>query len=292
MSFPKGMKKFMKEPLTTIAEKIKDADALFIGAGAGLSAAAGFEYGGATFQKYFSYLTDKYGVNDMYSAGFAPFESEEEFWGYWALAIYLNRYKDGAKPLYKEILNLVKDKDYFVLTTNVDHQFQLSGFDKERLFYTQGDYGLFQSEDPSDQKTYDNEEWVRSVLPHIDPVTHKIPTSMLPRTEDGKKMVMNLRCDESFVEDKGWHQACRRYYSFLDKVRDKKVVYLELGVGMNTPGIIKYPFWKYTYQNFHAFYICINKGEAYCPKEIEKRSLCVDGDLDEIIPKLVDSSNN
>lgn len=282
----------MKDYLTTIAEKLKEADAVLIGGGAGLSTAAGFEYGGTNFQKYFSYMTEKYGVRDMYSAGFAPFYDLEEFWGYWALAIYLNRYKEGAKPLYKDLLKLVKDKDYFILTTNVDHQFQLAGFDKERLFYTQGDYGLFQSENPSDGKTYDNEEWVRKVLPYIDPVTHKIPSSMIPMTKDGKRMITNLRCDENFVEDEGWHQACKRYYSFMDKVRNKKVLYLELGVGMNTPVIIKYPFWKYTYQNFHSFYICINKGDAYCPEEIQKRSLCVNADINEVVEGLLAEKKN
>lgn len=269
-----------------IKDKIEQADAVMIGAGAGLSTAAGFEYGGKTFLDNFAYMKEKYNVSDMYMAGFAPFEDEEEYWGYWAKMIYLERYKDGAKPLYKKLLEYFKDKNYFVLTTNVDHQFQLAGFNKQRLFYTQGDYGLFQSTDTKDRNTYDNEEMVMEMMKNTDPITHKIPTSLIPYTPYGKKMIPNLRCDDSFVEDKGWYEAQERYHKFRAKYMWGNIVYLELGVGYNTPGIIKYPFWKDTYENSRAFYICINKGDVSCPDEIKDRAICVDGDIGEVLKNL------
>lgn len=279
----------MREAYEEAARRIKASEAILIGAGAGLSAAAGFEYGGKTFHDNFAYMERKYGAHDMYSAGFAPFEDEEEFWGYWAKMIYLNRYEGGAKPLYQDLLSIVKCKDYFVLTTNVDHQFQKAGFDKGRLFYTQGDYGLFQSTDPKDRRTYDNEKMVREMLAHTDPVTHKIPSSLIPRSPDGHKLTTNLRCDDSFVEDEGWKEAQRRYVSFVESHSKGKLLLLELGVGYNTPVWIKFPFWRYTAENPDAFYICINRGEAACPNEIAARSLCIDGDINEAIESIKSS---
>ena len=265
-----------------IKEHIKNADVVLIGAGAGLSAAAGFEYGGNYFLENFADIHEKYGYTDMYSAGFHNFYSSEEKWGYWARFIYLQRYKEGAKPLYKRLFDIVKDKDYFVLTTNVDHQFQLAGFDKNRLFYTQGDYGLFQCSVPCHNKTYDNESAVIKMLANIK--DGFIPTELIPKCPVcGKEMSMNLRSDDKFVEDEGWHKAAANYSDFIEKNKDKKLLLLELGVGWNTPAVIKYPFMRMAYQFKNARYICINKGENYIPEEIKNKSIVIDDDIATLI---------
>lgn len=218
----------------------------------------------------------------MYSAGFYPFETLEEYWAYWSRHIYLNRYQTLPNRVYDELLSLVKEKDYFVLTTNVDHCFQKAGFDKKRLFYTQGDYGLFQCSVPCCQETYDNETTVRNMLSAQKDM--QIPTSLLPICPHcGNPMSMNLRSDETFVEDEGWHEAARRYHNFLQTNANKKILFLELGVGYNTPGIIKYNFWQQVHKNPHAYYICINKGETFIPQEIKKQSMRLDGDIETII---------
>ena len=265
---------------------INEADAILIGAGAGLSTAAGFEYGGKTFLENFQYMKDRYGYEDMYSAGFHPFKTSEEKWGYWSKFIYLNRYKEGAKPLYTKLLEVVKDKNYFVLTTNVDHQFQKAGFDKNRLFYTQGDYGLFQCSKPCHEKTYDNKEMVLKMVK--EQKGGFIPISLVPKCPVcGAEMDTNLRSDGRFVEDEGWHKAAERYSNFIRENKDKKILFLELGVGWNTPGIIKYPFMQMTYSFKDAYYVCINKGYNEVPKEIKEKSLVIDADLNEIINGLV-----
>ena len=264
---------------------INDADAIVIGAGAGLSTASGFEYGGSTFLKHFKYMHDKYGYQDMYLAGFHPFESSEERWGYWSKFIYLERYKDGVKPLYEELYQLFKDKNYFVITTNVDHQFQLAGFDKNRLFYTQGDYGLFQCSKPCHNKTYDNKEQILDMVNNIK--EGLIPSSLVPKCPVcGREMTTNLRVDDRFVQDEGWEAASNRYSKFLEENKNKKILFLELGVGFNTPVIIKYPFIQMTYKLKKAFYVCINKGQNYVPKEIESKSILIDEDICKIINEL------
>ncbi len=263
-------------------EKIKslleNAEALVVGAGAGLSTSAGFTYSGERFEQYFSDFQARYGFSDMYTGGFYPYKTLEEHWAYWSRYIMINRYMDAPIPVYEELFELVKDKNYFVITTNVDHCFQKAEFDKSRLFYTQGDYGLFQCSEPCHQKTYDNEEQIRAMYESQRDM--KIPTELLPKCPVcGKPMSMNLRADDTFVEDEGWHKAALRYQDFLNGNKDKNIVYLELGVGGNTPGIIKYPFWNMTYSNPKAKYICINKGEAVVPKEIENQSICVNNDI-------------
>lgn len=271
--------------LENLKSALENADAVLIGAGAGLSASAGFTYGGARFMEYFSDFHQKYGINDMYSGGFYPYESLEEYWAWWSRHIYYNRYVAPPEPVYDELFALVKDKDYFVLTTNVDHCFQKAGFDKRRLFYTQGDYGLFQCSAPCHNKTYDNEEVIRKML--AEQKDMKIPSELVPRCPVcGKPMTVNLRADDSFVQDKGWEAACARYESFLKKYRTGRVVYLELGVGGNTPVIIKYPFWRMTKQNPQAKYICINYGEAVCPREIEGQAICIDADIGSVLSQL------
>ena len=268
-----------------LKKEIQTADAIVIGAGAGLSTAAGFTYSGERFERFFSDFEAKYGFRDMYSGGFYPFETPEEMWAYWSRYIYINRYMDVDNGTYKRLFELVKDKDYFVLTTNVDHQFQKAGFDKHRLFYTQGDYGLWQCSEPCHQKTYDNEETVRAMFETQKDM--RVPSELLPKCPVcGKPMSMNLRADDTFVEDEGWHRATERYDEFLRRHEGLHILFLELGVGMNTPVIIKYPFWKMTYANPKAVYACLNFGEAYAPDEIRGQSICINGDIHEVLKNL------
>ena len=268
-----------------LKNEIQTADAIVIGAGAGLSTAAGFTYSGERLQKYFADFVEKYGFQDMYSGGFYPFPTPEEHWAYWSRYIYINRYMDVDNGTYKWLFELVKGKDYFVITTNVDHQFQKAGFDKNRLFYTQGDYGLFQCSEPCHQKTYDNEEIVRAMFEQQKDM--RIPTELIPYCPVcGKPMSMNLRADDTFVEDDGWHKAAEHYDDFLRCHEGLHILFLELGVGMNTPVIIKYPFWQMTYANQKAVYACLNFGEAYAPNEVRKQSICINGDIHSILEKI------
>ena len=270
--------KSCSEPIERLKAVLQDCDAVVIGAGSGLSTAAGFTYTGERFEQHFSDFAQKYGIRDMYSGGFYPFATTEVHWAYWSRYIYINRYQDAPKPVYEDLLNLVRDKDYFVITTNVDHCFQKAGFDKKRLFYTQGDYGLFQCSEPCCQETFDNEAVIREMMERQKDM--KIPTELLPVCPRcGKPMTMNLRSDNKFVEDEGWHRAAERYENFLRTREGQKILFLELGVGYNTPVIIKYPFWKMTAKNPNATYVCINQGQAVCPQEIERQAICIDADI-------------
>ena len=261
---------------------LENAEAVVIGAGAGLSTSAGFTYSGKRFHENFRDFEEKYDFHDMYTGGFYPYTTPEEHWAYWSRYILINRYHNPPKPVYDELYNLVKDKNYFVITTNVDHCFQKAGFDKKRLFYTQGDYGLFQCSVPCHNKTYDNEELIRLMV--AEQKDMKIPSELLPRCPKcGKPMTMNLRADDKFVQDEGWEIACGRYENFIKQHKNKRIVYLELGVGGNTPVIIKYPFWRFTNQNPKATYACINYGEAICPPQIEKQSICINEDIGAVL---------
>ncbi len=282
-----------------LAEALDAAEAVVVGAGAGLSAAAGYTYSGERFERYFHDFAKKYHFKDMYSGGFYPYGTLEEYWAYWSRYIYINRYADPPAPVYKKLFALVKDKDYFVLTTNVDHCFQKAGFDKCRLFYTQGDYGLFQCKGPCHCATYDNEDAVREmmaaqgyeilengmpVLPEGTMPKMSVPSELVPRCPRcGRPMGMNLRADDTFVEDDGWHAAARRYGDFLRALPGRRVLFLELGVGYNTPGIIKYPFWQMTARNPDAAYACVNLGDAACLEEIADRSACIDEDIGRVL---------
>lgn len=271
--------------INRLKNEIKTADAIVLGAGAGLSTAAGFTYNGERFEKYFSDFIEKYNFRDMYSGGFYPFTSLEEHWAYWSRYIYINRYMDVDNGVYKRLFELVKDKDYFVLTTNVDHQFQKAGFDKHRLFYTQGDYGLFQCSEPCCQETYDNEEYVKDMLEFQEDM--RVPTELIPRCPKcGKPMTMNLRSDNTFVQDKGWYRAAERYEEFLRRHENLHILFLELGVGYNTPAIIKYPFWQMTVKNPKAVYTCINSGEAFCPELLKCQAVCINKNINEVLKKL------
>ena len=292
-----------EEAIRKLKTEIDAADAVVIGAGAGLSTSAGFIYNGERFHRYFSDFAERFGIQDMYSGGFYPFPDEETRWAWWARHIYYNRYVPAPKPVYDDLRKLVQDKDYFVITTNVDHQFQRAGFDKKRLFYTQGDYGLLQSADPAIRKTYDNEEWVMKAmeaqgfvrnaegifdLPEEGSISMRIPTELIPKCpDDGSDVTMNLRADDSFVEDEGWHAASAAYSDFLRRHNGLHVLFLEIGVGGNTPVIIKYPFWQMTNDNKNAVYACLNYNEALCPKQIEDRSIVIDGDSGDVIKQLL-----
>ena len=287
------------DEIKRLADELDRADAVVIGAGSGLSTSAGFTYTGERFRKYFGDFIDKYGFRDMYSGGFYPFKTPEEHWAYWSRYIYVNRYTDAPKPVYGDLLKLVQDKDYFVLTTNVDHQFQKAGFDMERLFYTQGDYGLWQCSVPCCDRTYDNEDTVRKMVAaqgfgfkengslYLKDGTKpkaKIPSELVPFCPVcGRPMSMNLRADSTFVEDEGWRRAAKRYEEFIGRVKGRRTLYLELGAGMNTPGIVKFSFWRMTAANPRAVYACINYGEARAPREIADRSICINGDIGEVL---------
>ncbi len=271
--------------ISRLKKEIESADAIVIGAGAGMSVSAGLDYDGERFENYFSDFHKKYGISDMYSGGFYPYETLEEYWAWWSRHIYINRYDITAGKPYMDLLNIVKDKDYFVLTTNVDHQFQLAGLDKKRLFYTQGDYGLWQCSKACHDKTYDNEETVRLMVKTQKNM--KIPSDLIPKCPVcGAPMTMNLRCDNSFVQDKGWYSAASRYEDFIRRYKESHILFLELGVGSNTPVIIKYPFWKMTAQNPKSVYACINYGEAITPDAIKEQSICINKDISAVLNDL------
>ena len=289
------------ENLQRLKEELENADAIVIGAGAGLSTAAGYTYSGERFDRWFFDFKQRLGLTDMYSGGFYPFPNDETRWAFWARNIYINRYLAPSKPVYDDLLALVRGRNYFVITTNVDHCFQRAGFEKERLFYTQGDYGLFQSVDGRVKETYDNEAWVMKAMaaqrflpdesgafrvPKDRLISMRIPHELVPVLPNGDPVTMNLRVDDSFVEDAGWHAAAERYAQFLQSTEGKHVLFLELGVGGNTPMIIKYPFWAMTAENPNAVYACLNYNQTLCPEQIKTRSICLDGDSGEVLKAL------
>ncbi|NTW72116.1 MAG: Sir2 silent information regulator family NAD-dependent deacetylase [Eubacteriaceae bacterium] len=273
------------EQIKRLKEKINQAEAVLIGAGAGLSTSAGYTYSGERFRQHFQDFNEKYGINDMYSGGFYPFETPEENWAYWSRLIYHNRYDGESKKVYQDLLQIVKNKNYFVLTTNVDHQFQLAGFDQNRLFYTQGDYGLFQCSVPCHSKTYENEGVIRRMV--LEQENMRIPQQLIPKCPIcGEPMTMNLRSNDRFVEDAGWQTAATRYAEFVKTHQNVRILYLELGVGYNTPGIIKFPFWRMTAQNQNATYASINLEKSNCPVEIEHQAICVSADIGHVLEAL------
>ncbi|MCD8327825.1 MAG: Sir2 silent information regulator family NAD-dependent deacetylase [Ruminococcus sp.] len=282
MTYTEGYSQQIKR----LKSEIEAADAILIGAGAGLSAAAGFSYSGERFEKYFSDFHEKYGITDMYAGGFYPFESLEEYWAWWSRHILINRYDNPVGKPYSDLLKIVENKDYFVLTTNVDHQFQKAGFDKKRLFYTQGDYGLWQCFAACHNKTYNNEASVRKMVEKQKDM--KIPTELLPVCPVcGKPLTMNLRCDDTFVQVEGWYAAAERYNDFVRRHEGLRILLLELGVGGNTPVIIKYPFWRMTAKISKATYCCVNFGEAFTAREIADRSICINADIGKVLTSLL-----
>ena len=273
--------------IARLRQALDDADAIVVGAGAGLSTSAGFTYSGERFERLFGDFIDKYGFSDMYSAGFYPFPTPEERWAFWSRYIWCNRYEPAPKNTYEKLFALVRGKEFFAITTNVDHQFQAAGWPKERLFYTQGDYGLWQCCIPCHNATYDNYETVKRMVEEQSDM--RIPTELVPKCPKcGRSLTMNLRADGTFVEDAGWHEAAARYQAFLSAHRTGKVLYLELGVGGNTPSIIKYPFWSFTYDNPQATYACVNLGQAIAPSEIRECSILIDADIDAVLGELLE----
>ena len=261
------------------------SDAVIIGAGAGLSTAAGYAYAGERFEKLFGDFAARYGFTDMYSGGFYPYDSLEEYWAFWSRYILCNRYDPVPTPLYEQLLDIVHGRNHFVLTTNVDHCFQRAGFDKQRLFYTQGDYGLFQCSKPCCQETFDNEAVIREMLERQENM--RVPAELIPTCPHcGRPLTLNLRCDDSFVEDEGWHRAAERYENFLRTRGGQRVLFMELGVGYNTPVIIKYPFWHMTAKNPNAVYACVNLDGADSMRGIEERSILIEADIGDVVRRL------
>ena len=269
-----------------VKEAINNADALLVGVGAGMSTAAGFTYSGERFHKYFDDFHQKYGITDMYSGGFYSFESMEEYWAWWSRNIYYNLYDISAGAPYIQLMNLLQDKNYFVITTNVDHQMQLSGVDKNRFYYMQGDFGLWQCSEPCHQNTYDNEAQVRRMVKEQKDM--KIPTELIPHyPRCGELMTMNLRIDGTFVQDEGWYAAQKRYTDFVEKYKDKRIVLLELGVGFNTPMIIKYPFMRMADDNIDALYVPINIERQTIPFEIQHNTISFNDDILKVLNDLL-----
>lgn len=263
-------------------EKINEADFVLIGAGAGLSTAAGIEYSGKRFTDNFADFIEKYSMRDMYSSGFYPFKTSQEKWAYWARHINVNRFSVGKTDVYQKLLKLVENKDYFVLTTNVEHQFWINGFEDERIFATQGDYGLLQCSEACHDKLYDDEELIKEMVEKT--VDCKIPSDLVPKCPVcGAEMETNLRKDNLFVEDEKWHEAQKHYIDFINKIDGKKVVFLEIGVGFNTPVIIRYPFEQLTYDNPNATLIRLNKDYADAIKENESKTISFDENVEEIL---------
>ena len=269
-----------------LSAALESADSIIVGAGAGLSTAAGYTYSGERFDRLFGDFAARYGFSDMYTGGFWPYDTFEEYWAFWSRYVMCNRFEPAPKPVYEQLLELVRGRDYFVLTTNVDHCFQRAGFDKHRLFYTQGDFGLFQCSRPCCQETWDNEKTIRAMVEQQRDL--RVPGELVPRCPRcGAPAAMNLRSDETFVEDEGWHRAASRYDDFLRRHEGMRMLFLELGVGGNTPGIIKYPFWQMAAKNPRATYACVNYGEAVAPVEIDRRSILIDADAGSAIEALL-----
>lgn len=277
----------LTDKIAQLRKALDDADAVLIGAGAGLSAAAGLIMTGPRFTENFADFIAKYGFTDLYNAGFHQFDSLEEKWAFWSRHFMLDRYGDIPNATYDVLKNLVADKDYFIITTNVDHCFQRTGFDKTRLFYTQGDFGLFQCSVPCCKKTYDNEAIVRRMA--AEQKNMRIPSALVPRCPVcGAPMTQNMRFDDTFVEDEGWRRAMNRYQEFIRQHRDTNLLLLELGVGGNTPGIIKFPFWQLTAQDPAFTYACVTLNDAVCPPSITDQSICINADINDVLQALAE----
>ena len=277
----------LTDKIAQLRKALDDADAVLIGAGAGLSAAAGLIMTGPRFTENFADFIAKYGFTDLYNAGFHQFDSLEEKWAFWSRHFMLDRYGDIPNATYDVLKNLVADKDYFIITTNVDHCFQRTGFDKTRLFYTQGDFGLFQCSVPCCKKTYDNEAIVRRMA--AEQKNMRIPSALVPRCPIcGAPMTQNMRFDDTFVEDEGWRRAMNRYQEFIRQHRDTNLLLLELGVGGNTPGIIKFPFWQLTAQDPAFTYACVTLNDAICPPSITDQSICISADINDVLQALAE----
>ena len=267
--------------LDNAKKAIDEEDFVLIGAGAGLSTAAGIDYTGERFEKYFKDFIEEYNFTDMYSSGFYPFESLEEKWAYWARHVFANRYDVGKTEVYQKLLKLVENKDYFVITTNVEHQFWINGFEDERIFATQGDYGLLQCEKACHDKLYPNRDQVYEWLDKTE--NFRIPPQLVPKCPVcGGEMDLNLRKDNYFVEDEKWHEMNKNYSNFLNRA-DGNIVLLEIGVGYNTPGIIRYPFEQMAYNNKDITLIRLNKDFPNAIPENKDKTIGFDENVEDIL---------
>ena len=273
------------DKIQQLRQLIADADYVLIGAGAGLSAAAGLDYAGEDFRHEFREWINRYGITDLYTSSFYPFKTEEERWACWAKHIWFARYRPEALPLYRQLFDIVKEKNYFVITTNVDGQFEKASFDKDRIFATQGDYAYFQPASGSPKELYHNQDWVDQVLPLIKDC--RIPTELIPHTPDGQSISMNLRCDDSFVEDAHWHQQAHRYQEFVQQASTKRLLLLELGVGFNTPVIIRFPFERMAAQFPQATLVRFNRDYPQLTTEDVNNYMAFTEELTEVMLRVV-----
>ena len=279
------MEKEYEKEIQKLKKVLSETETILIGAGAGLSTSAGMLYSGETFQKNFGDFIQKYHFKDLYTASFHDFKDPQEFWAFWSRLIHYERYTMPPKPVYQKLYSLVKNKNYFVITTNVDHFFQRTGFDKKRLFYTQGDYGLLQCKKPCHKKNYDNKELIEKMF--ATQKNMKVDKELIPKCPVcGGEMYPNLRAGDNFVEDEGWHEAAERYHNFLEKYKNGKILFFDLGSGMNTPAIFKFPFMKMTMMNKNAIYCSVNLGEAFCFEEIKNQSICINMDIGAVLNQL------
>ncbi|MGN0203317.1 MAG: SIR2 family NAD-dependent protein deacylase [Coprococcus sp.] len=275
-----------KDEIHKLKKIMCEADAVIVGAGAGMSTSAGYDFGGKRLEKYFGDFVKKYGMTDMYSGCFADFETREERWAYWSRWAWINRYEAIPKDTHRKLLQLLKNKDYFVLTTNIDHTFQRSGFPKEKLCYTQGDFGLFQCSGPCHTDTYDNRDILQKMI--LQEKNMRVPAELIPYCPKcGREMDFNLFWDDTFVRDKGWHTAHERYLKYLDAHKKGRILYLELGVGFNSPGVIKIPFWNMVMENQDAVFVSVNLTLPCYPEALKERSIVIQADIDQVITELL-----
>ncbi|WP_404900444.1 Sir2 silent information regulator family NAD-dependent deacetylase [Priestia filamentosa] len=280
------MNKTYKARIEKAKKEIEDTEFILIGGGAGLSAAAGITYGGKRFTDNFSAFIKKYGLTDMYSSGFYPYKTQEERWAYWAKHIYVNRFEPGPTILYKDLYQLVKDRTYFVITTNVDSQFEKSGFPVDKIFEVQGNYGYLQCAQGCHDKLYYNESLVREMIKKT--VDCQIPSELVPICPVcGGNMDPNLRINQYFVQDEKWYKQNKLYNEFLKQSEGKRNVYIELGVGFNTPGIIRYPFEQMTYHNEKATLIRLNKENSTGMKENADKTVTFNEDIKEVVSEIL-----
>ena len=279
------MKESYSQRINRAAELLRGAERVVIGGGAGLSSAAGLAYSGGRFAENFADFAVKYGMTDMYSAGFYPFETQEEKWAYWSRHIALNRWEPPAQPLYRKLFALVKDKEYFVLTTNVDGQFEKAGFLPERTFAVQGDYGLIQCAKGCHDKLYDDRALVsRMVAEQRD---CRIPSALVPVCPVcGGPMEVHVRKDGYFVQDKAWYEAADRYENFIAGAAGRRTVLLELGVGYNTPTIIRIPFERLTYREADAVLVRMNRDYPEPLAENRSKTLSFGEDMGKALADL------
>ena len=275
----------LSERIAHVGRLIADADYILIGAGAGLSAAAGLDYAGKEFEREFQPWIDRYGIIDLYSSSFYPFKTEEERWAYWAKHIWFSRFRTGGTELYHNILQLIKGKEYFVITTNVDAQFEKTEFAKEKIFATQGDYAYLQVRSGSTKTLVYNESWVKQALAAT--IDCKVPTELIPHHPlTGELMSPNLRCDDTFVEDERWHRQKEAYHEFVGKAWGHKLLLLEFGVGFNTPSIIRFPFEQMAASNSNVSLVRFNRDHPQLMQENVFNFTCFTEELGVVVKRL------